>query len=1061
MRWWGSFAMVMKVFEPVLVVVAISRPRPSPAKGLSSYLPEIGWALALLFFVLLIVRDAVRDALKKLIDAVITRITQRFSGSRLFRRRSIRFYCKKVAANLANIPVPFKLPVQIAMADVYIPLRGAISGSSSTQVTMDLGHAVFRQRRALILGIPGSGKSLFLRHLAWSLTSGPDKPNSSIPVIVPLNRLAAPGTSIQSEIVTTFSQNGFPRAEDFVARELAHKDSRLLVLFDGLDEVGSTVRAQVSGQISDFGDQHPGVRYVVTCRTAAYSGSIDGAVEEIFYVQDFSDELVDRFLYAWPAIAVRSSVDRLVNALRDTPRVAILVRNPLLLTMLAYLYSYEYQGSINMLPHNRTQFYKDATELLLRRWQEQYNEFPWIAKKVVLQHLALVNQRGGTDRREIVYEDILNEIISVLPRVNIAPDRAGDVLSEICLRSGILTSLDNGERFQFAHLTLQEYYAAIELTDKPETIIEEFRHDPTAWREPLKLWCGGEYDSTMVIRSVAATDEVLALECLADATRVEEAFATKMVERMKAALEGARPDDPLVQAFGLLASDRRPRGRQVFDFLVRRVSDSAVRLTFATALVATNLSDAADVIAEFASGDQRLVPLLEQMGNLAVPGLSRRAEAGERDALRSLTVIGTPRAARTLAELLWHPKSAIATAAAVELMQLSGFRAIEDSLTQVALPPRARADSAAFALAWAWEPFTGDRPADERHTLQLIFGRMIQLLDSISRADLENIARHIDARPAIFIFLFSQSGEPRPGINTMTLAQLVLDDLAEAPIRSRLTKHVGDQIREAIATGDVREMAQARDVVLTGLARQEGVAAQCELLRRAIVKPVTLLMESMFQRSPWRPVRRNWLAMLNPKGFRVNGSSYHRIPFSIVWIASIVSAAYVIFHVLHSSGWEMYLNIFVAIAIIAGLTYITVVPWQVNAYYEPWNNFSDAIMVCLLSPFCIVEDWFNSVDSYDLSAGAAELAFTPAWIYGLFEFLYHNFHTANAIATEAVVVAIVACLFTIGQVKRSRAYNPLIGVFSSYSNGRVDEVSESAGRTLPRSPVRTSSRNTV
>ena len=88
---------------------------------------------------------------------------------------------------------------------------------------------------------------------------------------------------------------------------------------------------------------------------------IDGSVEEVLYVQDFSDELVDRFLYAWPEINGRSDVDRLVGALRDTPRVALLVRNPLLLTMLAYLYSYEYKGSINMLPHNRTQFYRDAT----------------------------------------------------------------------------------------------------------------------------------------------------------------------------------------------------------------------------------------------------------------------------------------------------------------------------------------------------------------------------------------------------------------------------------------------------------------------------------------------------------------------------------------------------------------------------------------------------------------------------------------------------------------------------------------------------------------------------
>ena len=185
------------------------------------------------------------------------------------------------------------------------------------------------------------------------------------------------------------------------------------------------------------------------------------------------------------------------------------------------------------------------------------------------------------------YEDVLSEIRKVLPRVNIEADQADEVLSEIHERSGILTSLDNGERYQFAHLTLQEYFAAGELIDKPETMIEEYRHDPEAWREPIKLWCGGESDATAVIRSVMGIDEILALECLADATRVEEDFAAEMIERMKAALENADPDDPLVRAFGLLASDRRPRGRDVFDFLVRHARDNTPRPSYATALAAT------------------------------------------------------------------------------------------------------------------------------------------------------------------------------------------------------------------------------------------------------------------------------------------------------------------------------------------------------------------------------------------------------------------------------------------------------------------------------------------
>ena len=125
------------------------------------------------------------------------------------------------------------------MKNVYIPLRAATSIRSVTEATMDLGQAVVGRRRALVLGDPGSGKSLFLRYMAWSLCSRADESDSSLPVILPLTRLANKDVSVVSEIAAVFAENGFPRAGEFVSRDLARKESRLLILFDGLNEVGA------------------------------------------------------------------------------------------------------------------------------------------------------------------------------------------------------------------------------------------------------------------------------------------------------------------------------------------------------------------------------------------------------------------------------------------------------------------------------------------------------------------------------------------------------------------------------------------------------------------------------------------------------------------------------------------------------------------------------------------------------------------------------------------------------------------------------------------------------
>jgi hypothetical protein len=1058
------------VAATAIIQWATGSPRTSQQQGLKEYLPDAGWALAVLLFLLLILRDAIRDFLKKCVDAMISGLTRRFAGSRIFRARAIQLYRDTISAKLADIPVPFKLPVKIPMKSVYIPLRAATSGKPMADATMDLVQVIAKRQRALVLGAPGSGKSLFLRYLAWSACSRTDEPEGSIPVIVPLTRLASNDDSIVSEIAATFSSNGFPRAAEFIARDLERKVPRLLVLFDGLDEVGTSNRLRISNQIAQFGKRYPGARFIVTCRTAAYSGSLDGSVEEVFYVQDLSDELVDRFLYAWPTLNARDAVDRLINALRDTPRVAILVHNPLLLTMLAYLYSYEYKGSVSMLPHNRTQFYRDATDLLLRKWQEEHNKFPWMAKKVVLQHLAVVNERQGADRREITYENILSEIRAVLPRVSIEPDQADEVLAEIHERSGILTSLDNGERYQFAHLTLQEYFAAGELIDKPERIIEEYRRDPEAWREPLKLWCGGESDATEVIRSVMEIDEVLALECLADATRVEEDFAAQVIERMKPALRNAGPSDPVVRAFGLLASDRRPRGREVFDFLVLHVSGlvlhvsgAAPQQSYAAALAATNLKDAADLLAEFAGQDRSLIPLLEQMGNLAVPalslrlavpGLSLHAQSGDRDFLRSLTAIGTPRAAEALVAALGSPSANVARAAAVGLMQLSASRAIEDTLSQLTLPstlitPRAH------ALAWAWQPFTTNRLAREAATLQLIFGRVIELLESVTPDDLTNTSRPFDARLATFIFSFSVTGEPRK-VDSAVVRLAILEKASnlrsdwEAQLRRSTPSLLQradnrlDVFMEALNSGETDVSSRARDEILALLEMQAG-ASNCQLLRLAERRPVATLLKSIIGTNFWQPTRREWLAMGEKKIFVAEGdTSYHRLPVGLVCVAAAFASAYMMYAGLHASGWIKYLDYVSATGCIIGVIYIVAVPWNGGSIIlDVWDDVDSAIRTTLVSPIGGLEEITDGDDFSEYAGDFTAFLFTPAWIYGLFVLLSHEFGIAIAIPAEVAFIAVVIGLFTAGQMKEARTRTPFREVFA-----RVDIAADLLEETV-------------
>lgn len=795
--------------------------------GLWRWVALVNGALALVF---LVVGDAVRDVLKRAVAAGVGAVERRFAGSRWVRGRSLRRYRRTVGERLSSVPVPFQLPVDIPMRDVYIPLRAADQPeAAATTDPVDLAEAIAGRRRVLVLGPPGSGKSLFLRYLLWSSclpddhAEPTDRPErQQLAVLVPLSRLAE-GDDVLREVTEAFARDGFPGASELARRELDR--GNLLLLLDGLDEVGSQRRSDVARLIVDLAQRHPNVRFVVTCRTQVYGGVLDGVVDKTLHVQPFTDELVERFLRAWPAMSSPQAVDRLVNVLRHTPRVALLVRNPLLLTMLAYMYSSEYNESTGLLPHNRTQFYRDASELLLRRWQERHNRFRWMDKKVVLQHLALVNQDSRADRRGIGYEAVLAEIGNVLPRVNLDAAEAKDVLDEIVDRSGLLMRLDGGERYQFAHLTMQEYFAATELRDQPDEILRRFRADPEGWREPVKLWCGGEQDSTELIRGIAAIDKVLALQCLADATRVDEGDARRLIASMRPRLlaKSTDPDeaDAIVDAFGLLASDPRPRGRAVFDDLVSRVSNQRA----AAALAASSLPEAAEAIGRQAATRPGLFRHLERMGDVAVPTLSglaewpgrplglgdrplvdlvgraggihawvktarsasRRSVAGSISsrpadewargarlrATSSLGGIGTPRAAQALVPLLWRYRDdhidwdyEVARRAAVQLAQLTALPLVEDALARTEQPVGVMEPGAETRLPWRrlWPK----RSLPEQQRLLSVFTWCHAYLDDLADDDLQTIERELDQRLLLAVLLFRPDGTRRFTNDTVT-----------------------------------------------------------------------------------------------------------------------------------------------------------------------------------------------------------------------------------------------------------------------------------------------------
>lgn len=701
-----------------------------------------GWLPAAGAFVLGALVLKLKDWLKLAVDRTAAVVYRRLAGSALLRRTALRRYTVKVYERHHRFSVSFRPDENQAMdmASLFVPLRAA-TGFGSEAEHQEAEITLRDSRRAVVLGVPGAGKTMLLRHtvLAWAREryrpdSAPYRkwydPRSrhrvvlgvctDVPVLLSLHSVDLDAGDLITHIVDHFAEHDFPNARTWVERGL--DAGRLAVYFDGLDEVPTAQRARVVHEIRRFVHAFHRCRVVVTCRIAVYRGEFTEEAIPVVRVEEFDDRLIQRFLrgWPWPSTLEPDTVEQLLGALRDTPQLMPLARNPLLLTMIAYLYSYEYAGTGQALPHNRTDFYDQVTVSLLRDRQRDA-QFAQPVKRAALQRLAMAAQDvppDAYDRLAMPLEKVLFVLREVLDRYGRPAEAAEEMLAEIVDRSGLLLSLDNGERFQFAHLTLQEYLAATALANEPDMLLQRYRRDPEVWRETIRLWCGVvTRDCSGVVREVLAAEPLLAFQCLADAQVVDDVLADEIVRGFHARLvhDVPRPQEAeteaVVAAFGLVAADRRPRGVAVFE-LLRATAETAPSPQQARAavhaLVATRLPRAARFLASRLPSSPDAQEALVALGDVAVGALQEKKDELPLGLVaKTLWTIRTPKAIVTMGSLLDELSDESAPDDAWNLaFLLADLVKDPDSAAAMVDFPRSLAGRRRWGWSWIWFPYS-------------------------------------------------------------------------------------------------------------------------------------------------------------------------------------------------------------------------------------------------------------------------------------------------------------------------------------------------------------------
>jgi energy-coupling factor transporter ATP-binding protein EcfA2 len=480
----------------------------------------------------------------------------------------------------------------LPMEAIYIPLETVAEGTAAdvdeTKRTNPL-TLLQPDRRTVILGDPGSGKSTVLRFLAVAglipelqqrYTAQAD---DRLTVLVTVRGYADELKSnnnlglIDYIVATTRANYSIP---DFSSDFLTHflKTGRTILLFDGIDELPNVrFKTIVRDRVQSLATSFPGNTIIVTSRIAGYDTEARFSIGVPFdhcqmaalkisqqqrFVEDWHRERTDD-----PRERTRLVAD-LMSILTNPDHVAIreLARNPLLLTIMVLVHRIDV-----VLPDQRVKLYEKCIETLMFTWLDRKKSLasevsqPKGVERRQWRRLAAVAQwmheqagSGGADKRAIVPTKQLSKMLTdhileveyrgapTQQNNDDAENEAQEFLGHVRERAGLLIEV-GADLYSFLHMTFQEYLAARHIIIQSEVQGDSYiwqKLGPLAadprWREVIRLLVA-ERQSEESQRNL--TDNLLKAGCCTKIRPTEANLAALcgglLIDRVPAATERA------------------------------------------------------------------------------------------------------------------------------------------------------------------------------------------------------------------------------------------------------------------------------------------------------------------------------------------------------------------------------------------------------------------------------------------------------------------------------------------------------------------------------------------
>ncbi len=338
--------------------------------------------------------------------------------------------------------------IPVALDVFYVETQLSLGKNQAFEV-FDITQIVDVSNRTIVTAPAGFGKSIFLKHLFLSALTAGEK----VPIFLELRQYNTNNDSFFAFIHNSMQNRKFDLSEDCL--EYAFKSGKLLILFDGFDELDSNKADAVKTEIINLCDKYDQNWYIISSRPDPEFISWQNFVElkmlpmtkltslKLIGKLNFDEEVKRRF-----------SV-QLDSVLYDTHKE--FASCPLLLTIM--LLTFEQAAEIS---GEQNAFYRQAFEALYRRHDAtkgyKRKMFCDLTESEFVEILSAFALQGYLDNNNNFRRDQMQAYLNTckeLTGIDFNEDEyINDLLKSVCL------IIEDGISYMFAHRTFQEYFAA-------------------------------------------------------------------------------------------------------------------------------------------------------------------------------------------------------------------------------------------------------------------------------------------------------------------------------------------------------------------------------------------------------------------------------------------------------------------------------------------------------------------------------------------------------------------------------------------------------------------------